>query len=432
MNSQPMRAPRQHPFVIAIFAGVLLAHTNLADPVIPAYVLDPKTAPEAWNVIRLATKNIDQLIAENRLSEIPLQASFCSPSLRTLARLATSPEAAAQAEPQTARAVEWLGALARGAQSTSLSATKDALEKFRLVVSDFARHFDPADVASEIFCCPKHPDVASGQADTRCAKCEMKMFPRRIPYSFIYMKPGEPTARLTATQSAPIEAGKSVVVKIRIDRKDKSPVTLDDLIFTHRQPILLLIENPSLGDCHREHPTPTDTPGEYVFSFTPAKTAPYRIWADLMPAATGVPEVLFTDLSSPGKGAPISATGGNFSSSAEGYTFTLTLGKGNHIPIQAQQARGMTITIKDAIGRPVTSLEPVIDAFIHLFGFYEDFKTVVQPHHSASGVLNPEQRGGPALSFVFYPPKAGFIRLYCQVQICGKVIFAPFNVIIEP
>jgi hypothetical protein len=33
---------------------------------------------------------------------------------------------------------------------------------------------------------------------------------------------------------------------------------------------------------------------------------------------------------------------------------------------------------------------------------------------------------------MFFPPKAGFIRLYCQVLIDGEMIFAPFNVNVVP
>ena len=427
-----MRSLPRHPFTLAILASVWLASTACADPAVPGSILDPKTAPEAWNVIRLATKNIDQLIAENRLSEIPVQASFSSPSLRTLVRLATTEEAAAQAESQTARAIEWLGAVARGAEGNSLSSTKDALDKFRLVLSGIARHFDPKELASEIFFCRLHPDFVSDKAATPCGKCGTPLLPRRIPYSFIYMKPGEPTIRMTTTQSAPIEAGKSVEIGVRLEKADKSPVTTDDLLVTHGQPIHLLMEDPSLGDFHDEHPTPTKTPGEYVFSFTPAKTAPYRIWADLTPAATGLQELPFADLSSSGKGTPIENKGGDYISSAGGYTFTLTLGKGNHIPIQAGQPRGMTVKIADATGKPTADLEPILHAFAHLVGFYDDYKTVLHVRPSGGDILNPDRRGGPALTCVFFPPKAGFMRLYCQVRVGGKTLVAPFNVNVEP
>ena len=57
-----------------------------------------------------------------------------------------------------------------------------------------------------------------------------------------------------------------------------------------------LINDRSLSDYHHEHPEPTNTPGEYVFRFTPAKPGPYRMWADVVPTDTGVQEYVTTDV----------------------------------------------------------------------------------------------------------------------------------------
>lgn len=200
----------------------------------------------------------------------------------------------------------------------------------------------------------------------------------------------------------------------------------------HTERIHLLIEDPGLNDYHHEHLKPTATPGEYTFSFTPKKTAPYRIWADLVPTATGVQELPFADLPSTSPGGGLADTENRFSATVEGFQFSLTLAGGNSRPLQLQRARRMTVTVTDANGQPVASLEPVMNAFAHLVGFYNDYQTVVQLHPTGGDVLDEKLRGGPALSFIFFPPKAGFIRLYCQVMIGGKMLFAPFNVNVEP
>ena len=111
-----------------------------------------------------------------------------------------------------------------------------------------------------------------------------------------------------------------------------------------------------------------------------------------------------------------------------GFRFKLELGGGNDTPLKALTSRGMTVTITDSAGAPVKALEPVMNAFAHLVGFYGDRQTIVHIHSTGGDVLGSEARGGPALSFVFFPPKPGFIRLYCQVNIGGKMLFAPFNV----
>ncbi|MDB6137879.1 MAG: hypothetical protein JWO94_951 [Verrucomicrobiaceae bacterium] len=403
-----------------------------ADPVVPGNILEPKTAAEAWNVIRLATDNVDRLIKENRLTEIAVQISFCSPSLRTLARLNDSPEALAKMDDLCKRAQAWVIEAARAGNDNNLAGATEAVEKLRLFLQEIGHFFDEKTVHADIYFCPMHPTFVASKAETPCDRCGMTLVKRRIPYSFIYMKPGAPSVHMTATASGPVEAGKKMEVKIRLSRGDQSPVLADDLIVMHTQPIHLLIEDPGLGDYHHEHPLATGTPGEYAFSFTPAKTSPYRIWADIVPMVTGVQELPFADLSSSGAGSAVKDKGSTFTSTASGLTFALTLATGNNIAPRAEQVCSLNITVTGADGKPLTSLEPVMNAFAHLVGFYEDYSTVLHVHPGGGDVLTTEARGGPTMAFKFFPPKAGFIRFYCQVLVDGRMIFAPFNMNVQP
>jgi hypothetical protein len=431
-NTVPMRPVSLRLFALALLVIPSLAGVVRADVAIPDSILNPKTAAESWNVIRLATRNVEQLLEENRLPEVPAQISFSSPSLRALANFLTDEQAIAHTQSQVQRAFISVNAIAAGAQQGNPVGAKSALSSLRSILDGITRHFDPKVVGADIFLCPAHPDFVSGNPKTPCATCGAALIPRRIPYSFIYMKPGEPTVRVTATASAPIEAGKALEVKVRIAKADRSPLTDDDLLVMHAERIRLLIEEPGLGDFHHVIPARTKTPGEYTFSFTPKKSAPYRLWADLLPTATGVQELPFVDLAPPGKASAIEDKGNQFTSAADGYQFALAFTNGNHLPTKAGVARKMEITVTAADGKPVTSLEPVMNAFAHLVGFYDDHRTVVQLHPTGGDVLNPDLRGGPTLGFVFFVPKPGFVRLYCQVKIDGKMLFAPFSVNVEP
>lgn len=256
------------------------------------------------------------------------------------------------------------------------------------------------------------------------------MIRRRIPYSFIYVPPGEPTMLLKSIADGPLEVGKRTDIKVRIQRRDGTPVLLKDLLVMHTQPIHLLIVDPSLTDYHHEHPTPTATPGEYAFSFTPTKRGPYRIWADLVPANSGVQEYPAVDLPGTGVADPIGDMSGRFDTGADGFHFRLTFEKGQ-LP-RARQVRIMQIEVTDGAGKPVRQLEPVMHAFAHLVGFYEDYRTIVHLHPEGGDITRDDARGGPVLGFKFYPPRPGFIRLFCQVVIQGKTIFAPFNLNVAP
>ena len=412
-------------FFLQIF---LLALTALGDPAVPANVLDPKTSAEAWNVIRLATANVAQLAQEKRFAEIPNQISFCSPALRALAHNSGEIETKAL----TDRIAGWVAAVARASIEKNETRTAESLATLQEQLRELAAKFDPKTVAADIFLCPMHPTFLSDLATTPCEKCGMALMPRRIPYSFIYMTPGKPSVQITASADRPVEAGKKVAVKVQLKRGDGSPVLPPDLTVMHTQPIHLLIEDPSLGDYHHEHPVATATPGEYAFSFTPTKTAPYRIWADIVPVATGLQELPFVDLPSAGNGGAIEDKQDRYSALSGGMKFDLSLYGSTTATPRAGQTCGLQIKISSADGQPVKTLEPLMNAFAHLVGFYDDYQTVVHLHPGGGEILSTAARGGPALTFTFFPPKPGFIRLYCQVMINGENVFAPFNVNVAP
>jgi len=417
--------------LVILWVALVGEQRLFGDAAVPPQVLEPQTPPEAWNVIRLATRNVEILLKESRLMEVPLQISLCSPALRTLARNPKELSALPQIEERSTRAFVSVNAVARAAQENNPAGASAALASLRGILSEMEAFFDPATVAADIYLCPMHADCLSPDPKTTCAKCGMDLLVRRIPYSFIYTAPGEPSIRLTAKPEGPVIPGKALSVTVHIEKPDGKPVGYGDLLLMHSEFIHLLIEEPGLSDYHHEHPKATAVPGDFRFTFTPRKSGPYRIWADLVPASTGIQELPFADLPGPSVERP-QDTADRYIAQAGGYQFSLLFAEGNHVPVKAGQARRMTITVSKIGGEPVQNLEPVMNAFAHLVGFYEDYRTVVHLHPGGGEITNPELRGGPSLGFMFFPPKAGFIRLYCQVLIDGEMIFAPFNVNVIP
>lgn len=434
-----LSSPFTPPILCCIFLTAVVAH---ADPPVPGGLLDPKSAVQAWNAIRISTGNVERLLLEKRLDEIAVQISFSSPSLRALERFAPSPEAAAQVKNEAARALMTVVSLAQFSIQKNQSGAEESFKVLREQLKNAARHFDPKTVAADVYFCPMHPDGMSEKSGDTCPKCSVTLVPRRVPYSYIYMKPGEPTIRMTAEANGPMVAGKRAEVTVRLTRPVSGtasapppertgggvePVGLRDLMVMHTQPIHLLIEEPGLTDYHHEHPVPTATRGEYKFSFTPAKSSPYRVWADMVPVGTGIQEMPFVDLPSEGRPQSLVDRTESLSTTVEGLTFALSIGG----PLVANQTCRLGISVSDSDGKPVTRLEPLMSAFAHLVGFYDDFNTVIHLHPLGGDILNPELRGGPSLSFKAFPPKAGFVRLYCRVSVDGKILFAPFNVNVQ-
>ncbi len=418
-------------FRLLVLAGFLafIAFVR-ADVAVPARVLHPESVAEGWNVIGLVTANTERLIAENRLTEIPNQIALASPALRSLARPAVG-EVSATLKALAVRAGVGVTVLAQAGIAGDAVSAREALAALRGTLGELAGQFDPADVKAAIYLCPMHPECLSSDPKALCDKCGMDLSARRIPYSFIYLKPGEPTIRLTARTDQPLQRGRPAAVTVTLRRGDGSPVEPADLAVMHTQPIHLLIVDPALADYHHEHPVATGQPGEYSFAFTPQRAGGYRIFADLVPLTTGVQEYAFTDL--PGREAPGAQAEFHpgFLAQAGGLKFHAVLDGGN-APLRAGATRNLTITVTDARERPVRDLAPFMNAFAHVVGFYDDYRTVVHIHPEGGEILRPDVRGGPTMTFRLFPPRAGNLRLYCQVLVGGKALFAPFDVRVEP
>lgn len=66
----------------------------------------------------------------------------------------------------------------------------------------------------------------------------------------------------------------------------------------------------------------------------------------------------------------------------------------------------------------------------HIVGFADDYRSVLHVH--PMGVrADPSERGGPRLDFHIEPAKPGFVKLFAQVRIGGKDLFAPFGMVVK-
>lgn len=415
--------------VIAFGLTAICAGPAIADVPLPHSVTHPRTNEEAWNVINLALENVDVLLNEQRLAEVANQISLCNPALRTLGALENDPARKTEIMRKVVLGGVNISSAAQAASAGDAATTTNALGELKKSVEALRGLYAPEIAGAKIHACPMHPDFTSTSAETPCDKCGMPLTLRRIPYSFLYVKAGEPSTQLTATAAAPLEAGKPVKVTVQLRAAGSGkPVTMADLMEMHTQKIHLLIVDPSLQDYHHEHPVPTDNPGEWSFTFTPKLSSSYRIFADIVPVANIVQEYAVADLPGSGPAQPIPPHPENvLKSKAGGYEFNLKFLTLNGQPPAAGQVETMSVTItKD--GKPVTTLEPVMNTFAHAVGFYEDYATVLHLHPIGGDILDPEARGGPKIEFKFYAPKAGYLRLYCQVLIGGEMIFAPFDI----
>ena len=397
----------------------------------------PLDDPEVKSLAILvqAHNSIEDSVAAGELGQVHNEDMFLYAALGLLRQRASE-------NPEKPHVVSALQALARAVADVHEAADEFDRGKAKARLEPMTRAFqmvydfhDRVRVAAarnlaDRFTCPMHPEILGKRTDT-CGKCAMALdVPARIR-----LQPSTSTSLPRMVYAAvrtdrALEPGQETSAVLSLRSRIEAPIQLFELREVHTKKIHLLVIDESLTDYHHEHPVPTDTPGEYRFTFTPRKPGPYRAWADVQPLLTGVQEYAMTDIVPPGGGGgePIEKTfpreGEN-----EGRKYALALDRAT---VTAGEPVAATILVTGADGKPFTALEPLMGAFAHLVGFHEDRKTILHMHPIETRKLADGDRGGPELQFRIYTDAPGYYRLFLQVQIGGASKFIPFGIDVKP
>ncbi|QQE12310.1 hypothetical protein JD969_02205 [Planctomycetota bacterium] len=207
----------------------------------------------------------------------------------------------------------------------------------------------------------------------------------------------------------------------RMEDEKGWPLDISAFEVVHTQPIHVVILDTNYKDYHHVHPTQI-AEGEYRFDFTPSENCAYKMWIDVTPVGGKqifIPVNLNSNKSCNGKIDYFI----NKKANVNDYEFTLQDDK----PLKVGDDAMIDIVVKKD-GKPVDSLEPVMGAYSHMIGFYDDFNTIAHAHPVGKEPTSKSQRGGPNLAFHLQPEKAGYLRLYVQIQIEGEDYYAPFGI----
>ncbi len=230
----------------------------------------------------------------------------------------------------------------------------------------------------------------------------------------------KPELVITPITASALKVGEENEVILFIQDKQAKPVDVSQFKIAHTQPVHLLIIEPGLTDYHHEHPVQKTT-GQYVFSITPQTSCSYRVWADVQLKGSHQHYVAI-DLEGTEDCNQSTKKMVTLEASSQGYDFNLEL-EGE---VKVGEAVMVNLSISKN-GQPVDFLEPVMGAFAHMVGFYEDYKSIAHIHPMGEEPTEDTKRGGPTLRFHIEPEQAGYLKLFAQVQIDGKQVFAPFG-----
>lgn len=238
---------------------------------------------------------------------------------------------------------------------------------------------------------------------------------------------GPSTIEASVTPNSGLRVGESATFTLTLATKDGTPVTPADLEVAHTEKVHLLIIDPSLVDYHHEHPAPSQVPGNYTFTITPRRAGEYKIFADLLPTATELQEYAVTSFLVEGEPSPVEETVNN-TVTVDGMRFDLSFDDEKNFAGQANLA---TLMIHGSDGKPFLQLEPVMGAFAHVVGFSADRSEIAHVHPMGREPERADERGGPKLQFHTIFAKPGYKKLFAQVQVGGRNVFAPFGLSVE-
>ena len=234
----------------------------------------------------------------------------------------------------------------------------------------------------------------------------------------------KPELVITPITPSELKAGEENEVLLFIQDNHAKPVDISQFEVMHTRPVHLLIIEPSLKDYHHKHPVQKAT-GQYAFRFTPQTACSYRAWMDVQLKGSHQHYIPVDFKGAEECNEPIDKTV-NLEAFSQGYDFKLELDGS----VNAGKAVMAKMSIAKA-GQPVNFLEPVMGAFAHMVGFYENYETIAHIHPMGKEPTEDTDRGGPTLRFHIEPEQAGYLKLFAQVQIDGKQVFAPFGILIE-
>lgn len=428
---------RQIIRTVALIGFLVLASTGRAQSPPPAETNYFASSVEALGMLYQVVAGLEETVRAHDLLSIHSEDMVLAASLVAIRQQARRVEQARRESfrLEVERFAQHVGALHLAGD---LQQQSTAEEKLRAVQESLGRIqgcFAPSTVAAaeqaaSQWLCPAHRDIRGRRTDN-CPKCGARLDQRvRILPEFCGLPmPSQRTMTGKLHAADPLAPGRPVKAFLDLNKLDGAAVLPSDLILAHTERIHLLLIDPTLRDYHHTHPQVSRVPGEYPFTFTPGGRGPYLAWVDVRPRPLGLQEYVTASLGDlPATLPPVDRTLTN-RALVDGLTFELSF-SGDRLRTGRPALGRLRITGAD--GNPFAQLEPLMQAFVHLVGFHEDRRTVLHLHPKGAVVTDASMRGGPEIEFQLFPPQAGFVRLFAQVQVGGASKYAPFGVRVWP
>jgi hypothetical protein len=227
------------------------------------------------------------------------------------------------------------------------------------------------------------------------------------------------------------QAGKPTIIRLIVTEQKVGEPIKEFNIIHDKLMHLIIVNKEDLSHFAHIHPKLNRETGIFHIAHTFAKAGKYKMWIDVKPK-DGMQQILTAfafnvegkPIHSPTKIAHEQTRLKNVDAQGQSYQIAL-----NCEPEQLVAGRDikMTFEIKDANGKPITNLEPLMAAGGHCVIIDADGREFLHVHPAEEVHDGVNWRGGPSVSFLANFPKPGLYRAWGQFQHKGRLLTADFT-----
>jgi Heavy metal binding domain len=270
---------------------------------------------------------------------------------------------------------------------------------------------------TEVLWCPMHPNVRA--AAGTCKECGMALVP--IPDNT-----GASYWLDVSAEPAAVQPNRPAKLRIRV-RERSSNVVVARFDEMHERLLHLFVVSSDLAFFDHVHPEPRKD-GSFEIAITFPKPGAYRLVADILPTGA-TPQTLQHTIVTAGpatravsrppliEAEVLEVEDGGVR--ARLVPNNMRVGDDSHVVLELADAK---------TGEPVTDVERYLGAWGHMLVASSDLADIVHSHP----LLEETTEGGPAITFQTMFARAGWYRVWAQVQRRGRLLTFGFTVRVTP
>jgi hypothetical protein len=274
-----------------------------------------------------------------------------------------------------------------------------------------------AQAVTAAFICPMHPHVRSDRAG-HCATCGMTLVDVATVVSGTHGLDAQWIPRV-------LRAGEQARLRLFVERPRTREI-VRDFEEVHERPFHLFVVSWDLEHFAHVHPT-LQADGAMEVSTVLPRAGAYQLYADFLPAG-GFPQLVQKSVFTEGV-SPLAAAQARARARSISEEIREGVDRGLRVRIEpgtlvAGRPEVVSCILEDAAtGEPVADLEPYLGAWGHALVVSADLADAVHSH-PVTPLTSP---GGPRIFFSQRFPRAGFYRMWIQLQRRGEVATIPFT-----